>query len=103
MGKLLSIKQINKLIECNSPELLLNQQTVKFRFFHPLSNYSWHVISMVNKNTCFGVVSSGQCVELGYFDLEQIEQLHVRGLEVERDLYFKEVNAQVLMDKLNNR
>ena len=63
---------------------------VRVKLFTPDSNWSWFIteISQSDGDTCFGLVV-GLEVELGYFSLSELSQLHgPLDLSVERDLYF---------------
>ena len=59
------------------------------KFFHPLSTWTWYATEYdPETRTFFGLVD-GHCKELGYFSLDELESVIVRGLKIERDLYFK--------------
>ena len=59
-------------------------------YFHPFSNWDWYAVEYdPEKRLFFGLVS-GHEVELGYFSLDELESVKVRGLGIERDLYWTE-------------
>lgn len=77
--------------------------TVLIKLFHPFSSWSWYVLEYSEEDElCFGLVD-GHEVELGYFSLAELKELRVRGLPVERDLWFKPVKLSVLQNKLKNK
>jgi hypothetical protein len=61
------------------------------KYFHPLSKYTLYVTEGSRNEDgdliFFGYVRS-QFNELGYSSLREIEAVRVRGLKMERDLYF---------------
>ncbi len=61
------------------------------KYFHPFSSMTWYATEYDPENrTFFGWVENGDCSELGYFSLDEIESVRVRGLAMERDLHFGE-------------
>lgn len=74
------------------------------KLFHPISEYTWY-IAEANFETgeCFGLVCGFE-KELGYFDLNELEEVVVLGLKVERDLYFKPTKYYDVMkiERLND-
>lgn len=73
------------------------------KLFHPFSSWSWYVLEYSpEEDLCFGLVD-GHEVELGYFSLAELKELRVRGLPVERDLWFKPMKLSILQDKLKNK
>jgi Protein of unknown function (DUF2958) len=79
----------------------VNDPMVICKFFHPLSNMTWYAIegSPVDKDgyydtdkekvdfLFFGWVYS-DFPELGYFSLNEMQDVTVMGLGIERDLHF---------------
>ena len=58
------------------------------KWFHPMSNWTWYATEYdPQTGEMFGLVQ-GQEEELGYFSRQELEETLVRGLPVERDLYF---------------
>lgn len=61
------------------------------KFFNPSGGQTWYAISFEeDSNICFGYVSGFGFDELGYFSINELEDLEVPpfGLRIERDLYF---------------
>jgi len=64
--------------------------TVICKFFHPLSNMTWYAIEGEPSGgdfIFFGWVYS-DFPELGYFSLNEMQDVKVMGLGIERDLHF---------------
>ncbi|GAI79628.1 unnamed protein product, partial [marine sediment metagenome] len=63
------------------------------KFFHPLSSWTWFVVEGDKQEDgdwlFFGLVDGFE-KELGYFTLKQLEEVEVKGLKIERDMYFGE-------------
>jgi Protein of unknown function (DUF2958) len=57
------------------------------KFFHPLSTMTWYVIEFDGEDIFFGWVHS-DFPELGYFSLNEMQEVQVMGLGIERDLHF---------------
>jgi len=58
-----------------------------FKFFHPLSSWSWYLTEYdPDERLAFGLVA-GLETEIGYFSVEELESLEVRGLKVEREIW----------------
>ena len=59
------------------------------KFFTPDSNWTWYATEFDGDDTFFGLVD-GQCRELGYFSLAELEEVTgPMGLPIERDLHWK--------------
>ena len=74
------------------------------KLFTPDANWTWYIIELSNEDgsTCYGYVKGFEN-ELGYFSLEEIE--NVRGalkLPVERDLFFEPTKLSEIMNKGTN-
>ena len=70
-----------------------DDQTVYARFFFPAGRWGWTWFvtegdSRDDDYIFFGFVV-GDFDEWGYFSLNELESINIRGLTVERDLYFK--------------
>lgn len=62
------------------------------KFFFPIGTATWYATEYYEEdNTCFGYVTGLGHNEWGYFSIAELEAIRVRGLSVERDLYFDEV------------
>ena len=60
------------------------------KFFHPLSNMTWYATEGSPEGDdfiFFGWVHS-DFPELGYFSLNEMKEVKVKGLGIERDLHF---------------
>ena len=62
------------------------------KFFHPYSSYYWYPSEYdPEQKLFFGVVSNSnrpQDSELAYFSQTELESLKMKGLPIERDMYF---------------
>lgn len=60
-------------------------------YFHPLSGMYWYATEYDPEDRCFfGWVYNGQSSELGYFSLDEMQALRVKGLPMERDAHWRE-------------
>lgn len=60
------------------------------KFFTPWSNWTWYATEFDAETGKFFGLVQGNEEELGYFMLEEIEQITGKwGLKIERDLHFK--------------
>jgi hypothetical protein len=68
-----------------------DQRKVICKFFHPCSNWAWYLLEGSQTESgdweLFGLVRGFES-ELGYFNLSELQSVKVRGLGIERDLYF---------------
>ena len=60
---------------------------VRVKFFHPFSNWTWYGVEYDGKDLFYGLVD-GHEKELGYFSLSELQSINVKGLGIERDMYF---------------
>jgi Protein of unknown function (DUF2958) len=61
------------------------------KFFHPLSNWTWYATEGSPEGDdfiFFGWVHS-DFPELGYFSLNEMQEVKIMGLGIERDLHFQ--------------
>lgn len=90
--KLLTKEIEKKLPKLYSQEKVSNPKII-VKFFHPLSNWTWYVTEGDRQKDgawlFFGLVDGFE-KELGYFTLKQLEEVKVKGLGIERDMYFGE-------------
>lgn len=81
-------KQLPKLYAQEGAE----DHFVYIKYFFPAGCWTWFVTEGEPRGTDFlffgYVIGLGK--EWGYFTLKQLEEINFRGLEVERDLYFKQ-------------
>jgi hypothetical protein len=68
------------------------------KLFHPMSNWAWYITEYCSEDKlCFGLVD-GHEKELGYFALDELEALKIRGLGVERDLHWTPVPLSKIVE-----
>ena len=80
---------------------LKDQVKIIAKFFHPLSAATWYATECdAEEKMFFGFVNLGNPLyaELGYFSLDELESVKVKGLGVERDLYFGEHYLSEVID-----
>ena len=84
-----------KSIEKTLPRLyttekeLLGDRTAYARYFFPAGAYTAYLLEYDPKERIgFGAVTMGYGWELGNISLDEMEEVRVRGLRIERDLYF---------------
>lgn len=80
----------NKIPTMRSGEKIEPDEKICYvRFFHPCSSWTWFATEFDPvKKIFFGWVD-GDFPEWGNFSLEEMQNTKVRGLGIERDLYFK--------------
>lgn len=94
--KLLTNELIAKLPRLNeTDEVPVPNKVAQVKLFHPASTWTWYIMEYDGQDTCFGLVI-GQETEFGYFSLQELSQLQVFGLPIERDLYFRPTQIQDL-------
>ena len=72
---------------------------VHVRLFHPLSNWSWLILELdPATGDAFGIVN-GHESEYGYFNLNEIAAVRVRGLGVERDCWVDPMTVREAIDQ----
>ena len=81
-------KQLPKLYA--TEKQLIGDRTAYARYFFPMGAYTAYMLEYDPKERIgFGAVTMGYGWELGYMSLKEMEEVKVRGLGIERDLYFK--------------
>lgn len=70
----------------NIPE---EDKILQVKFFHPMSNWTWYGVEYDPKTRTFFGYVQGFENEWGYFSLDELNDVVVRGLRIERDLYFE--------------
>lgn len=88
--KLLTEEIEKRLPKLHSQE---NEENPKIivKFFHPLSDWTWYAYEgerQENGDMLFFGLVDGHEKELGYFVLGELKAVRVKGLGIERDLYF---------------
>ena len=87
--KLLTKEIRKKLPPLYSQEELGAKAVVHLKLFTPDSSWTFWATEFDGKDTFFGLVD-GQCKELGYFSLAELESARgPLGLPIERDLYWR--------------
>lgn len=81
-------------------EVPMGEQKVIAVYFHPLSNWTWYATEYLPERKQFFGLVVGFEQEWGYFSLEEMEQVVVRGLPVERDLHFEEVEFKKIAEEI---
>ncbi|MFA5010543.1 MAG: DUF2958 domain-containing protein [Ignavibacteria bacterium] len=80
----------------------MKKQVIVAKFFNPTGAGTWYLMNQDpnDPDYLWGVVELFE-VEVGSFSKSELEN-HVGnyGLGIERDLYFEEVNAKVLFEKM---
>lgn len=70
------------------------EKTIHMHFF--FGGCDWYAAEFDGEDTFFGfAVLHGdlECAEWGYFSLSELEDINIHGLEVGRELYWKELPA----------
>ena len=71
-------------------EIALADKICQVKFFHPMCQMTWFATEFdPETGLFFGWVENGQMSEWGNFSLQEMQELNIRGLGMERDLYFK--------------
>lgn len=89
------MKLLTKEIEARLPAIGSQEDNpdpmVQVKFFNPTGGGTWYGIEYDPENRLFfGYVTGLVEDELGYFSLDELENVKLRfGLGIERDLYFK--------------
>lgn len=85
------MKPLTKEILAKLPPLYSQENVkdpiVQVKFFHPMSSWTWYAIEYDPKEQLF-FGWSPEDNEMGYASYEELSQVKVRGLGIERDLYF---------------
>ena len=90
-----AFKLMPKFIEKSLPRLyttekeLLGDRTAYARYFFPAGAYTAYLLEYDPKERIgFGAVTMGYGWELGNISIDEMEEVQVRGLRIERDLHF---------------
>ena len=87
-AKLLTKALMAALPPLGTTDGLGDRAVARVKFFHPLSNWTWYGTEYDPATRMFFGRVDGFESELGYFSLDELATVRVRGLGVERDLYF---------------
>ena len=85
--KLMTKEILRQIPKLNEQDGLGANAICYVKFFHPLSQWAWYATEFDGDDTFFGLVCGFE-KELGYFSLREMTELRVRGLPMERDLYW---------------
>ena len=84
----------------------LKDQKVVAKFFHVLSSWKWYLIELdEDKDYAFGIVA-GNDVEIGPWTMQELYDIEIKHpllnatYKMERDKFFKPINAQKCYDKV---
>ena len=78
--------------------------TVIAKFFCPWNNWTWYATEFEPETQNFFGLVSGFEVELGYFNLEELESVRgPGGLRIERDLYWQDRPLKEIKDEAEGR
>ncbi|HAI44222.1 MAG TPA: single-stranded DNA endonuclease [Maribacter sp.] len=81
----------------------LEKQNVVAKFFNPTGEGTWYLMNMKGKDYAWGIVD-WIGLEIGSFSINELEEVKLPfGMGIERDLYFEEVPAIDIWNKLSNR
>lgn len=70
-------------------KVLIGDRVAYGRYFHPISSYTSYILEYDSKTReAFGLTNMGYGWEIGYMSLDEMEELKVGGLKIERDLHF---------------
>ena len=72
------------------------------KYFHPLSNWTWYACSFDPESRIFYGLVDGHELEFGPFSLDEMREVEVKGLGIERDLHFKPLKLSELENKLES-
>jgi len=86
--KLLTKEILKKLPKLGATESEIDPMAI-VKFFHPMSNWTWYATEYSPEERMFFGRVDGHESELGYFSLDELEQTRIRGLSIERDMWFK--------------
>ena len=104
------MKLFTKAIEKKAQEQFhlgsdMEKQIVVAKFFNSTGIGNWYLMNQSpdDPDYLWGVVDLYE-IEVGSFSKSELENyVGVYGLGIERDLYFEEVNAKVLFERLNKQ
>lgn len=78
----------------------LKSQVVVAKIFNPYGNQTWYLLNQDPEDTDYiwAIVDMGNGIDIGSVSKSELEKIRVRPfmLPLERDMYFKEVNAEEL-------
>lgn len=87
--KLMTKALAKTLPALGSTDALGDAALARVKYFHPLSNWTWYATEYDPATRMFFGLVKGFETELGYFSLDELESVKVRGLGIERDLFWR--------------
>ena len=74
------------------------EQMVVAKYFDAMGGWKWFLMNMdKDGDYCWGIVK-GHAVEMGSFSMAELKSMQPR---LQRDLYFEQVKASFIWEKLN--
>ena len=98
-------KAIEKKLQKQYPKgANMENQNVVCKIFNPYGSWTWYILNQDPDDPDYlWAIVKGNEIETGSVSKSELENVRVKpfGLGLERDLYFDEINAKELWDKLN--
>lgn len=100
------MKLLTKAIEKKLPALRstanipAEEKLVVAKFFHPFSTATWFAVEYDPASRTFFGYAKIQEGEWGHFSLDELESAKIRGIGVERDLWFKPTQFKNIEESL---
>ena len=82
-------KELEKKIAGPGEQEDVKDPIVYISFFHGISPWRWYATEYDPERRMFFGLVCGNENELGYFSLNELESVNVKGFKIERDLYFE--------------
>ena len=80
-------------------ELEAKDVKVHLKLFNPCGSQSYFITEFDGEDRMFGYVTGAQCNELGYFSLNEFENIRLRrNLRIERDIHWSVATLQDVKD-----
>lgn len=102
MMKLMTKELEKKMPKVGSQEGV-KDPVVYVKFFHPFSSWYWFATEYDPEERLFFGLVCGYENELGYFSLDELEEIELMGLGIERDLYFKPKPISQVVEEYKDR
>ena len=101
--KLLTKKIIEQAQKQYKKSNNIDDQMIVAKFFNPMGSWTWYLMNLhKDKDYAWGIVD-GDAVEMGSWLMSELQDYKGRfGLGIERDIYFKPIQARQLWEELND-
>jgi len=102
MGQKLITKEIGEKLQKQYPKgAEFEGQMVVCKFFHPFSNWKWYIMNQDPNDPSYlwGIVKGFE-IETGSISLDELQELRINGLPIERDSGFRPTPAKEIWDRL---